>query len=92
MLRRILLVVGILLVGLLVYMGVRWVKNVWPIEDTSLKNEGIGKLSIGMDEADIGRYYPEFTVTREDEGNAYYFGDEADFIVRTDAKWSLGTR
>ncbi|EUJ23158.1 hypothetical protein PGRAN_09506 [Listeria grandensis FSL F6-0971] len=86
MLKKILLIIGILLTGLLVYMGVLWIKNVWPIEDTSLKNEGIGKLTIRMDESHIRHYYPEFAIANEDEGNIYYFDDKDSFIVTTDAK------
>ncbi|MBC1500155.1 hypothetical protein HB943_06020 [Listeria weihenstephanensis] len=86
MLKKVLLIIGILLAGLLVYLGVLWIKNVWPIEDTSLKNEGIGKLSIGMDESHIRHYYPEFAIANEDQGNVYYFDDKDSFIVTADAK------
>lgn len=81
--KKILLVIGILLVGLFAYIGVVWVKDVWPINDTSLEHEEIGKLAIGMDKSQIKNYYPEFEIMSED---VYYFDDEADFIVKTDAK------
>ncbi|AQY52200.1 hypothetical protein PWEIH_07291 [Listeria weihenstephanensis FSL R9-0317] len=86
MLKKILLIIGILLVGLFAYIGVVWVKDVWPVNDTSLKDEQIGKLAIGMDESQIKHYYPGFEIVSEDDVTLYYFDDETGFIVRADAK------
>lgn len=80
--KRIVLVLGILLAGLCLYVGILWVKNVWPIGDTSLKNEGVGNLVIGMDESQMTQYYPEFAY----DGDVYYFHDADGFIVTTDSK------
>ncbi|MBC6308496.1 hypothetical protein HCJ66_02900 [Listeria sp. FSL L7-1582] len=69
-LKKILLVIGILLVGLFAYIGIVWAKGVWPINETSLEHEEIGKLAIGMDKSQIKNYYPEFEIVSED---AYKF-------------------
>ncbi|MBC1285386.1 hypothetical protein HB818_06425 [Listeria booriae] len=61
MLKKTLLTVGILFAGLCAFLGITWLKDTWPIESTSLKNEGVGKLIIGMDESQISRYYPEIS-------------------------------
>ncbi|WP_149024375.1 hypothetical protein [Listeria cornellensis] len=55
----------------------------WPIKDTDLKNDGIGKLSIGIDEAHIRHYYPEFAIFHEKNSNTYYYNDEGDFVATT---------
>ncbi|MBC2371143.1 hypothetical protein HBP98_03885 [Listeria booriae] len=73
MLKKTLLTVGILFAGLCAFLGITWLKDTWSIESTSLKNEGVGKLIIGMDESQISRYYPEIS----DAGN---------FIVHTKTK------
>ncbi|MBC1795843.1 hypothetical protein HCA55_03850 [Listeria booriae] len=86
MLKKTLLTVGILFAGLCAFLGIAWLKDTWPIESTSLKNEGVGKLTIGMDESRISRYYPEFATRHSEEETAYYYDDEANFIVHTDTK------
>ncbi|MBC2170942.1 hypothetical protein [Listeria booriae] len=73
MLKKTLLTVGILFAGLCAFLGIIWLKDTWPIESTSLKNEGVGKLTIGMDESRISRYYPEIS-------------DASNFIVHTKTK------
>ncbi|MBC2035234.1 hypothetical protein [Listeria booriae] len=86
MLKKTLLTVGILFAGLCAFLGIAWLKDTWPIESTSLKNEGVGKLAIGMDESKISRYYLEFATRHSQEETTYYYDDEANFIVHTDTK------
>ncbi|MBC2168162.1 hypothetical protein HCB26_16415 [Listeria booriae] len=86
MLKKTLLTVGFLFAGLCAFLGITWLKDTWPIESTSLKNEGVGKLTTRMDESQISRYYPEFATRHSQEETAYYYDDEANFVVHTDTK------
>ncbi|MBC6152694.1 hypothetical protein [Listeria booriae] len=86
MLKKTLLTVGILFAGLCAFLGITWLKDTWPIESTSLKNEEIGKLAIGLDESQISRYYTEFATRYREKETAYYYDDEANFIVHTDTE------
>ncbi|MBC6315678.1 hypothetical protein [Listeria grandensis] len=86
MLKKVLLVIGILLIGFFVYVGILWAKDVWPIKDTILKNDGIGKLSIGMDESHIRHYYPDFFIAQEGKNNVYYYNDKNSFVVTAENK------
>ncbi|MBC1523780.1 hypothetical protein HB884_06115 [Listeria booriae] len=86
MLKKTLLTVGILFAGFCAFLGITWLKDRWPIESTSLKNEEVGKLAVGLDESQISRYYPEFATRYREKETAFSYDDEADFIVHTDTK------
>ncbi|MBC1436382.1 hypothetical protein HCJ39_11845 [Listeria rocourtiae] len=80
------LIISVIILVVLIAIGFIWFKNNGPIKDTSLKDDGIGKLAIGMDEEHIRHYYPEFAISHEKNNNIYYYNDEDSFVTTTEKK------
>lgn len=83
MTKKWILIISIIFLLVLLAVGFMWFKNNGPIKDTSLKDDGIGNLTIEMDEKHIRHYYPEFAIFHGKNNNIYYYNDEDDFIVTT---------
>ncbi|MBC2180004.1 hypothetical protein HCJ82_07580 [Listeria booriae] len=86
MTKKWILIISIIILAVLLFVGFMWFKNNGPIKDTSLKDDGIGKLTVGMDEEHIRHYYPEFAISHGKNNNTYYYNDEDSFVVTTQNK------